>query len=77
MELAALRLTALRALDLFTSSVNLDEKAKAIKVAVRALEAAVNVLAKEQLLSGDAPILKDLWDAIAEANRIERVDKEI
>ena len=77
MELAAARLSASRALDLYRSSTSLEEKARAISVAVTALESAVNIICKAQLLIGDAPVLKDLWDAIQEANRLDNVDEDV
>ena len=77
MELAALRLTALRAMDLYVSSLSQDEKARAIVIAVNALETAANIVSKAQLLNGDVPILQDLWTAIQEANQIEGVDDAV
>ena len=77
MELAALRLTALRAMDLYVSSLSQDEKARAIVIAVNALETAANIVSKAQLLNGDIPILQDLWTAIQEANQIEGVDDAV
>ena len=77
MELAAARLSARRALDLYHSSVSSDEKARAIALAISAIQSAVNIICKVQLLSGDAPILQDLWEAIAEANRLDGIDEDV
>jgi hypothetical protein len=77
MELAALRFTALRAIDLYSSAKDQDDKAVALDIAIRALKAVVNILAKEKILVGDAPILKDLWAAIEEANCLDGLDKDI
>jgi len=77
MEIAALRLTALRAMDLYASAADLHDKAIAVDIAVRALKAVVNLVAKEKFLVGESPILKDLWEAIAEANRLDKLDEDI
>ncbi len=77
MELAALRLTAERALAMFQPQLDVDQKAKVILVCVTALEAAANVVSKLRLLSGDAPILQDLWTAIRQANKAQDWDDSL
>jgi hypothetical protein len=77
MELDAMRFTALRAIALYSSAETLEDKAVTLDVAIRALKAVVGLLAKEKFLVGDSPILKDLWAAIEEANRIDGLDEDI
>ena len=77
MELAALRYCAMLALQIVQTSDDTKDKTAALAVAVHALEAATSAVLRNQVLSGNAPILQDLWDAIREANADEGIDATI
>jgi hypothetical protein len=67
-ELAALRWSAMHALNTIKTTQDNKERIQAINAAVHALEAAANVIFRQQLLSAPSPLLQDLWDAIELAN---------
>ena len=67
-ELAALRWSAMHALQTIKTTDDNKERILAINAAVHALEAASNVILRQQLLGTTSPLLQDLWDAIERAN---------
>jgi hypothetical protein len=72
-EIAALRLCAARALDLYESSATDEDRSRAILTAVHALEAAAGAISRNNLLSGNAPVISDLWEAIKKANELDHI----
>jgi hypothetical protein len=74
MELAALRLTASRALDLFEQATDFEQRNKAINTAIRALEACTGCVIRAQFLEGDSPVLEDLWEAIRISNEEDGIN---
>ncbi len=74
MELAVLRATAGRSLDLLPSCARPKEQLRAVLVSVAALNAAANQVFKLKSLNNDAPLLSDVWDSIAAASRLNDLD---
>jgi|WetSurMetagenome_2_1015567.scaffolds.fasta_scaffold141709_1 hypothetical protein len=73
MELNAIRLLAARALDLCYTTTDEDRQTKLFQVCLSALKTIVNAVGKSQLICADTPVLQQLWDAIEEANQIEKI----
>jgi len=69
MEIAALRLTADRAIAVIESTEDVEQKMKAIQASVASLKAIANLIARTKLLSGDSPVLQELWTAVDNANK--------
>ena len=77
MELNTLRLIAAELLTEFRSCKDSDKKSALADSLINALNSAVNVIQKRQLLAGDAPVLKDLWDVIKDVNLSQGVDNAV
>jgi hypothetical protein len=73
-ELGILRLCVARLMDLYDQNDDKDKRVRYITRAVEAACAVVNVMVKEQLLTGHSPVVEDLWTAIKTANEMQGVD---
>jgi hypothetical protein len=67
MEIAAARLLARRSLEALESCTTLPERDRLILTSVRALQAVSSMVLKASLITGDAPLLRELWQSIAAA----------
>jgi len=77
MELAASRATLAKALDIFFNCIDEDRQIKLFNACVVALKSIINTIHKLQLTSGDAPEIKDLWEALKEARRLEKISRDL
>ena len=77
MELMASRVIAAACFKVFMECVDPETKMKYSSYVNDWINTVANLIQKQALLKGDAPVLQDLWDAIRKANRIDGIDKDL
>ncbi len=77
MELAAGRAALARALDIYYNCQDADRQVKLFNSCVIAFKFITNTIQKLRLASGSSPQLQELWDALKQSNRIEKIPPDI